>query len=62
MPQFKQYLAIMINSNSENNITFSANNFKEASKHLKTQVKNGTMFQHIKLLELDTMISKTYYF
>ena len=57
----KQYLAIMINSSPENNLSFSAPDFKSASQHLKKQVTNGTMFQHIKLLELDTLISKTYY-
>ena len=58
----KQYLAIMANGRPDNNIMFYEKNFKDASRYLKTQVKDGTMFQNIKLLELDTMKSKTYMF
>lgn len=58
----KHYVAIMINSPASNNMSFTANDFKEASRYLKQQVKQDTMFQHIKLLELDTLSSRTYYF
>ena len=42
----KHYVAIMINSPASNNMSFTANDFKEASRYLKQQVKQDTMFQH----------------
>ena len=52
----------MQNSKPENNMTFEALDFKEASRVLKSRIKKGTMFQQVKLLELDSLQSKNYYF
>ena len=57
-----KYLAIVQNGDVDDNITFDANNFKEAETHVKSHIKRGTMFETIKILELDTMESKKYYF
>ena len=57
----RQYLAIVINGKSDDNITFEAENFKDASKYLKTRIKDGIMFQEIKLVELNTLISKKFF-
>lgn len=56
-----QYLAIVANNTSNNNITFEAENFKDASNILKERIKKGVFFDEIKLLELDTMKSRKYY-
>jgi len=56
-----KYLAIVQNGGEDNNLTFDADNFRSAEKHLKSQIKKGTMFEFIKLVELDTMDSKKFY-
>lgn len=58
----KQYLAIQMNGNPDDNITFEAEDFKEASRILKSMIKEGTMFEQVKLVELDSMYSRKYYF
>lgn len=57
----RQYLGIILNGKSDDNIIFEAEDLKKASKYLKTRIKKGTMFQEIKLVELNTMISKKFY-
>lgn len=58
----KQYLAIQMNGNPDDNITFEATDFKEAARVLKNMIKEGTMFEQVKLVELDTLISRKYLF
>jgi hypothetical protein len=57
----QQYLAITANSLSDNNIMFESNNFKAATSHLKKLIKKDTMFQEIKLVELNSMLSRTFF-
>ena len=57
-----KYLAIAQNTDADLNITFTARTFPDAERMLKQRLKKGTMFQTIKLVELDTMTSKKYYF
>lgn len=57
----KQYLAITANNPSENNLMFESENFKSATSYLKKMIKEDTMFQEIKLVELDSMLSRTFF-
>lgn len=57
-----KYLAIIQNGGADNNIIFDAEDFKSAAKYLKSQLRNGTMFETIKLVDLSTLESKKYYF
>ena len=56
----KKYLAICPNTTFDNNLLFNAINFKDAKKNLRSYIKKDTIFQEVKLIELDTMTSKTY--
>ena len=57
----KKYLAICPNTILNDNLIFNALNFKDAKDILKSYIKKDTMFQEVKLIELDTMISKQYF-
>lgn len=57
-----QYLAIIQNGESNKNITFDAEDFKAAENYIKSHLRNGMMFEVIKLVELSSMDSKKYYF
>jgi len=57
-----KYLAIAQNSEVDMNITFNASSLDNSIKVLQKLVKNGTMFQMFKVVELDTMQSKKVYF
>ena len=57
----KKYLAICPNTQLNDNLIFNALNFKNAKEILKSYIKKDTMFQEVKLIELDTMISKQYF-
>lgn len=57
-----KYLAIAQNYNANTNITYDATDFNDAIKKLKQNVKRGTLHQLIRLVELDTMTSKSVYF
>ena len=57
-----KYLAIMENGESDENITFEADTFEDAQKHLYKQIKRGTFHTIVKLVELDSMRSKKFNF
>ena len=57
----KKYLAICPNTSLNDNLIFNALNFKDAKEILKSYIKKDTMFQEVKLIELDTMNSKQYF-
>lgn len=56
-----RYLAIVENGLPSDNITFEAFDFDSAYKILKHRIKRGSMFNTIKLVELNTMVSRKYY-
>lgn len=56
-----QYLTIIVNNTSENNIMFEAENFSEASNILKSRIKTGIFFDEIKLIELESLKSRKFY-
>lgn len=58
----KQYLAVMLNGKPDENITFEAVDYHQASKILKQLIEDGTMFTQVKLIELDTLRSRNYMF
>ena len=58
----KQYLAVMLNGNPDENVTFEAPDYHQASRILKQLIKDGTMFTQVKLIELDTLYSRNYMF
>lgn len=49
------------NTDQEYSITFDAQDFRSAEKVLKKRIKKGSMFNTLKLIELETMISKKFY-
>ena len=55
------YLVIAPNISSDNNILFDATDFNHAKKVLITFLKKDTINQEIKLIELNTMRSKSYF-
>jgi len=57
----KKYLAIIPNLSSDKNLIFTASNFDHAKITLKSYIKKDTMFQDIKLIELDTLKTKIYF-
>ena len=57
-----KYLAIAQNIDTDMNVTFDALTFNDAVKVLQSLVKQGTMFQMFKLVELETLKSKKVYF
>lgn len=58
----KQYLAVMLNGKPDENITFEAGDYYQASRILKQLIKEGTMFTQVKLIELDSLYSRNYMF
>lgn len=58
----KQYLAVMLNNEPDENVTFEAPDFQQASKILKQMIKEGTMFTQVKLIELNSLYSRKYMF
>ena len=56
-----KYLAMIQNTDQEYSITYEASDFKNAERSLKERVKKGSMFSTIKLIELDSLISKKFY-
>jgi hypothetical protein len=57
----KQYLALCPNINIESNLIFDAPNFEHAKKILMLRIKKDTILQEVKLIELDTLKTKTYF-
>lgn len=50
-----KYLAIHMNGEPDNNIIFEAHSLNSAQSELKHKIKKGSMFNVIKLVELETM-------
>ena len=57
-----KYLALIQNGGADDNIFFEADDFKSAEKYLKTQIKKGTMFEMINLVDLSSLESRKYFF
>ena len=57
-----KYLAIAQNYDANTNITYDASDFNDAIKKLKQNIKRGTIYQMIRLVELETMTSKSIHF
>ena len=52
----------MLNGNPDENVTFEAPDYHQASRILKQLIKDGTMFTQVKLIELETLYSRKYMF
>jgi hypothetical protein len=57
----KKYLAWTLNILPESNLIIEANDFSTAKKILIRRIKSDTMFQEIKLMELETLTIKSYF-
>jgi hypothetical protein len=57
----KKYLAWTPNILPESNLIIEANDFLTAKKILIRRIKSDTMFQEVRLMELDTLITKSYF-
>ncbi len=56
-----KYLAWTPDTSPDSNIIIEAPNFDFAKKILITKIKPDTMFQDVKLMELETLITKSYF-
>jgi hypothetical protein len=56
-----KYLAWTPNISPDSNIIIEAQNFSDAKKILMGRIKKDTMFQEVKLMELETLITKSYF-
>jgi hypothetical protein len=56
-----KYLAWTPNISPNSNIIIEAPNFEFAKKILMTRIKSDTMFQEVRLMELETLITKSYF-
>jgi hypothetical protein len=57
----KKYLALCPNIPVESNLIFEASDFEHAKKILMLRIKKDTILQEVKLIELDTLNTKTYF-
>jgi hypothetical protein len=56
-----KYLAWTPNISTDSNIIIEAPNFDFAKKILITRIKSDTMFQEVRLMELETLTIKSYF-
>ena len=57
----KKYLAWTPNISPESNLIIEAPDFSAAKKTLITRIKSDTMFQEVRLMELNTLETKSYF-
>lgn len=57
----KKYLAWTPNISIESNLIIEAHDFSTAKKILIRRIKSDTMFQEVRLMELDTLKTKSYF-
>jgi hypothetical protein len=57
----KKYLAWTPNISIESNLIIEAHDFLTAKKILIRRIKSDTMFQEVRLMELDTLKTKSYF-
>lgn len=57
----KKYLAWTPNISPDSNIIIEAPDFSIAKQILIGRIKSDTMFQEVKLMELDTLETKSYF-
>jgi hypothetical protein len=56
-----KYLAWTPDTSPDSNIIIEAPNFDFAKKILIARIKSYTMFQEVRLMELETLITKSYF-
>jgi len=56
-----QYLVIAPNTNVDDNLVIDAESFDNAISIIRSKIKDGTMFQILKVVELNSLKSKTMY-
>jgi hypothetical protein len=56
-----KYLAWTPDTSPDYNIIIEAPNFEFAKKILMTRIKPDTMFQEVRLMELESLITKSYF-
>ncbi len=57
----KKYLAWTSNISPESNIIIEASDFAAARKILSLRIKSDTMFTEVRLMELETLKTKSYF-
>jgi hypothetical protein len=57
----KKYLAWTPNISPDSNLIIEAVDFSAAKKNLVKRIKSDTMFTEVRLMELDTLETKSYY-
>ena len=57
----KKYLAWTSNISPESNIIIEASYFAAARKILSLRIKSDTMFTEVRLMELETLKTKSYF-
>lgn len=57
----KKYLAWTSNISPESNLIIEAPDFATAKKILSSRIKSDTMFEEVRLMELDTLETKSYF-